>query len=290
MRFKIFSIFVLLATAEISLAQSILIRSAAASKTEYMHYLSGVPDTISHLDYARLSIVNNSTMETSVFALADRLNQSPQEILKEIEEVAGKAPLSPTSLQFLADLLRHIQLSLKTKVEKESVKEYLCKMENLNQAPSAISCKTKRIEVEVLFEHFPFAEAVFLESQEIRSHDNIQIVAEQSYNWTLSSNAYHSIRFYGTLTELLNQTFTPQPLVAGHCNSYDIQMDFALTDRTVAFFSAECIRSSADVQKSSNLGTWFSDNRKWLIPAGLLLAGGIALSLKDKTLVLDISF
>lgn len=290
MKSKIFTIFILLATAEISLAQAILIRSAAANKTDYMRYLSEAPDMISPVDYARLSIVNNSTMETSVFALADSLNQSSQEVLMKIEEVASKAPLSATSLQFLVDLLRRIQLSSKTKIEKESVREYICKVEHLSRAPSAISCQTTRIEVEVLFEHFPFAEAVFLESQEIRPHNNMQIVAEQRYNWTLSSNAYQSIRFYGTLTELLNQTFTPQPLVVGHCMSYDIQMDSALKDRTVAFFSAECIRSSADVQKSSNLGTWFSDNRKWLIPAGLLLAGGIALSLKDKTLILDISF
>lgn len=290
MKYQILMLLAFFVSTESSRAQSILVRKDTADKAAYLLYLSENPGMISYVDSVRLEITHDSLVEKSLFQLADHMNQSPLEILGQIEEIAAKAPLTPTALEFLKDLFRRLQTTSKTQAEKNSLRESSCKIEILVQGFAADPCPTTKIAAGEIIQHFPFAEAVFLESQEIKSHDNIHIVANQNYNWTLASNVYRPERFYGTFAAFLEQNFSPSPLITGHCHSYDTHVDLPLTTRALAFFSKDCVRSSDESSHSSGRSAWISENQKWLIPAGLLLAGGIALSLRDKTLVFDIPF
>ena len=290
MKFLVLLILPLTVIAEMSSAQTVLVRNESADKAKFMHYLSEVPGAISYVEYVRLGIVNDSRREKSLFQLADQVNQPPLEILKQLDETVAHNPLSPTALQFLDDLLERVQVNAKTLQEKVSIKDSQCKVRMLTQGfANKKSCSVIKLETDALLRRFPFAEAVFLESREI-SLDNVFIVEKQKYNWTLASNVYQSIHFYGTFTDLLEQTFTPIPFVAGNCQSHKIQVDFTLEDRTQTFFSEDCIKSVSKSLPSSQSASWLSENRKWLIPTSLLLAGGIALSLKDKILIFEVPF
>lgn len=277
--------------ADFGWAQTVLVRSASANESDFNYYLSDSSSVVAHVDYLRkLMTHTSSAQEEALFQLADNLYQTPLEILTDVEIISSRAPLTPTALMFLGDLLRRIEPKARTAREKELLKKHLCKVELLTQGFSANSCHQIKIETGSIKQSFPFAEILFLESKEIKVYESLQIEPETKFNWTLASNAYQSIHFFGTYAEFLNQSFTPQPLVSGSCQSPVIQVDLNLLNRTQAFFSKDCVGHAVENQNTLPSEGWFLRNRKWLIPVGLLVAGGVALSLKDKTLVFHLPF
>lgn len=280
-----------LAASQTSQAQTVLVRHPSANKAEYQQHLSNEANALSFIDYTRLTMIGDSTQEDSLFQLADNLNQSALFTLARIEETAKKAPLTPTALRFLNDLLRRTETTANTRTEKAAVKNHLCKIRNLiKDLQLANTCPGVAVDLEAVKQRFPQAETIFLESEEVKPAHSLRILPDQNYNWTLSSNSYHSVRYYGTQAELLNQTFAFEPLVAGSCQAPNFHIETNSLGTVQAFFSTDCIGLSTEEWESSRAPSWISENKNWLIPTGLLLAGGIAFSLKDKALVLKLPF
>lgn len=264
-------------------AEVILVRAPGASPIAYENYLRQTPQAVSYIDYQQRRIQNQPQQEQQIFALGDSFATSPDLTLMHLKGSQAGSPWTLMSLRFARDLSER-SLATATRPQRRELQNLYCKSAVLlNEGPLSENCSTQYISMDILRKKFPKAEKVMIESLGFSLNDpvNPTIASQANYHWTFLSNSGRAVSFFGTYEQLFQQSLAFSDIVNGGCEGFTTDFD-DLTLQTAAkiYFSESCQRSP--MSPEGNKMAWVKQERTWWVAAGLVVLGGIAYSLKDK--------
>lgn len=271
-----------------------LLLAAGVAPQAYQQYLAKNPQVISLVDYLSKQPSDNSE---KVYALADRLDESIDQLFSEIENLQRDQTLTEEERHFLRDLLEKASSRALTSSQRAVLNRLTCvndgllgEENSLVQNKSANTCKVERTSLSSLQKLFPWADAIKWEHRllGLSGHGQLLTIAETSYHFQILSNTHQTVNFYGTMAQLKQQNFQPTPWVSGVCDQFNTVVDdFSLHETGLVFFNESCVQPLKNPEQTSSAKKWMRENKNWLYIGGALVLGAVAYGLKDKTLVID---
>ncbi|WII73148.1 hypothetical protein QJS83_04580 [Bdellovibrio sp. 22V] len=268
-------------------AETILIQAPGSSPGRFREYLDSQKSTLPYSAFVLRGLQKNDLQEQRLFQLADSLESDLTNVWINLKNIQTTSPLTITSLRYLRDFTENIlKRNLSANEKTEAVHLYCKTASLLNEAPGAFRCPTEVVLSSTLKKAFPSVDVIAIESlaYSVSEDWSFQIAPQTAYQWTLVSNSQKPVQFYGTFEQLLHQHFVFTNLIEGTCEQFSNQeLEFELLQRGRIFFDSQCVRN-ADL---TDRKTWIESNKPWLYTAGVVLLGGLVLSLQDKSLVIN---
>lgn len=265
----------------------VILQAASASPQVYKEVIRNTQGAMTYAEIQSQQLRHNSVQEDQVFALADQLQKPSVDLKKRIDILQQQGPLTENSLLFLKDF------SAK-KNQGAGAADWelqLCKVSALVDAQPDPSCTLQKVDIQEVKRQWPQADLLMIESVTIDLADpkTVSVDSRASYQWTLLSNAYKKISFYGTYQQFQQQHFFADPFIEGTCEGFASNIDdFDTNNRALVFFSKECSKKAFNppAQKTS-FAQWVDDHKVLVYSLGAVLAGGAVVAMQGKTLVID---
>lgn len=265
----------------------ILIQAPGADSDAFLKHLRNYGGT-SLSEYNADRIRRNSRQEERLFAFADLPANETARALKAIADLRSEGPLSELSLRFVTDLsTRWLSQTNSSQVAKE-VRQLHCETSLLlRMQPKDCAVRMQSLSElhhKALGFNLLMVEGVgyFLDSE-----GHFPSMENSRYHFTLLSNSYRPIHFYGTYEELMQQKLPAEPMIRGTCLAFTSDMeDISLQMQASAYFSEVCIKALHEIPTPQASG-WLERNRKWVYPTAALLLGAGAYALKDKKIIIE---
>lgn len=255
-------------------AQGIVLRAPGSSPAKFDEFMQSRSEATSFMDHTQGSLQKNSLQEEKLFQLADLSTQDSFTALQKIKQIQSEAPLTLTSLRYVRDLTdRLLDQKNSNTLQLELLHTYCKATALLNEGPTLRSCPSEVVSLKQIANKFPTVEKILVESQRFSLDDNLALSPKTAYQWTLLSNAYVPVHFFGTFEQLMNQHFSFENLIEGSCEGFSSSVqDFETSNRGVVFFNENCLRKIA---KASDKGSWVEDNKPLLYTAGAIIVGSL---------------
>lgn len=270
-------------------AQRPLVQAPGASPEKYQQFLNSHSSMVSVTEFLTQ---NSKTNDEKIFSLADSLEQPPEQLLSQIERLRQESVLSENSAFFLRDLLDKLNTRSFSPEQNKRFQELVCFNESLLHSSLVKPCLTQKITSKELQKRFPWADAVLIEGRafKLQGAGNLELNGPSAYHFQIISNTHKTLTFYGSLSQLLQQSFSPDTWVSGVCDEFSVNVDeFSLREQGLVFFNAECLPELRAPRQKASMSKWMESNRHWVYAAGALVVGGLVYSMRNKTVVVDTS-
>ena len=270
-------------------AQRPLVRAPGASPEKYQQFINSHSSMISVTDFLTQK---STTNDEKIFSLADNLEQAPDQLLSQIERLRQESIFSENSALFLRDLLEKLDTRSFSSEQYKRFQELVCFNESLLHSSLAKPCLVQKMTAKELQKRFPWADAMLIEGRafKLQGSGNLELNGSSAYHFQIVSNTHKTLMFYGSLSQLLQQIFSPDTWVSGVCDEFSVNVDeFSLRKQGLAFFNPECVPELRAPRQKTSMSKWMESNRHWVYAAGALVVGGLVYSMKNKTVVVDTS-
>ncbi len=228
------------------------------------------------------AIVENDTenIRPAVFAQTD-------ECLKNKKCRAFQDNFAELREQFL---LNRKELNLLVELLKKSSKAQNCYWKSLFRAENS-ECSLKEVDIEGLGLKQSQSYVIFVDGRAYKNGEQILLAPNTKYHWKIISARHLPKQVWATPEEIQHQVSLNQPYVSGGCLSYthapEINSEVAGIS---AAFDQTCVKKLGAVPlPSAQERSWLKENKKWLIPA-LIFVAGTAYYMKDKQVEVSSSF
>ncbi|MFS4459526.1 hypothetical protein [Bdellovibrio sp. HCB2-146] len=270
-------------------AQRPLVLAPGASPEKYQQYLNSHSSMISVTDFLTQ---NSKTNDEKIFSLADSLEQAPEQLLSQIEKLRQESIFSENAAFFLRDLLEKLNTRSFSAEQIKRYQELVCFNESLLHSSLMKPCLIQKMASKELQKRFPWADALVIEGRsfKLQGSSNLELNGPSIYHFQIVSNTHKTLTFYGSLSQLLQQSFSPDTWVSGVCDEFSVNVEeFSIREQGLAFFNSECLAELRNPRQKASMAKWMENNRHWVYAAGALVVGGLVYSMRNKTVVVDTS-
>ena len=266
-----------------------LILSAGTSPQAYQQFINQHANMISLADYFATI---QPRKDEKVYALADHLEDPADQLLGEIQNIYKETTLTEDALIFLRDLLDKAGSKTLTSSQRKIWQTLSCFNDNLLAPDENSACKTEKTKLTDLQKLFPWAEAIRIENRFIRlqASGEIALLPTAAYHFQILSNTHKTVLFNGTLNQLKQQSFQPEPWISGNCDEFTSTVDdFTLHEQALVFFNDSCLQPLKNPTQKSSAKRWMIENKNWLYAGGAFVLGAVVYGMRNKKLVIDSS-
>lgn len=270
-------------------ARTILLQAPLSSNAQYEDFLNNHQDVQSFVDHLTGSLQKNYSQESQLFKLTDMFTQNISNTIQALKVIQSESALTLLSLRYIRDLSeKSLALGISVRERQEFQRIYCKSALLLKEGPILYSCASQHIALSPLKKRYPQIVKVLIETVPFAVEDKgaISIIEQTPYQWTLLSNAFAPIHFFGTFQQLMNQQFQFEHLINGDCESFSHQdLDLEVMNEGVVFFSETCQKK---VKPFDDKKSWVSENKTLLLVAGGLVVTGLIYNYtKGKKYVID---
>lgn len=273
-----------------SFGQNILVQAPGVSEAAFFSFANENSQDLTYSLFIQRGLQRNENQEARLFKLTDLLEKNLTEAIAEMKQLTSEAPLTLLSLRYLKDFAeKALSQRISASERKELVHLYCKSSLLLKEGPAQFDCSAKALSFKSLKKQYPLFELVLIESVPfmLSEHGSFVVAADTAYHWTLLSNSKREIHFFGTFSQLQTQHLQSENLVEGSCDQFATQgWDLNLSTSGVIYFSADCKRRPVSQDHAKH---WSRPQKSWWYVAGAIALGGLAYTMKDKTLVIDAS-
>ena len=264
-----------------------LIQAAGTSPQAYQQFLGQHPGFMSITDY---QVSNKPSNDEKIYALADHLEDPPDQLLGEVENLHQEMAFSENALLFLRDLLDKAGARPLSVSQRKHWQGLSCFVDSSLALDTLALCKTEKTLLSELQKYFPWAEGLQVENRFIRlqTQGQITVVPGAIYHFKILSNTHKPVHFFGTLAQLKQQSFQPDTWVNGSCDEFSTTVDdFSVQEQGSVFFSEACVQSLKNPIQKTSLKRWAQENKNWLYAGGAFVLGAIVYGMRNKKVVVD---
>jgi hypothetical protein len=230
--------------------------------------------------------------DDKIYALADHLEDPADQLMAEIQNIYKEQILNEEALIFLRDLLDKAGTKSLNPAQRKTWQGLSCFNDSLLVPDGTLDCKTEKTKLVDLQRQFPWADGIKVESRFVRlqAQGQVSVFPTASYHFQILSNTHKTIPFYGTLAQLMQQSFQPEPWVSGNCDEFASNVDdFTLHEQAAAYFSDNCVQPIKNPVQKSSAKRWMIENKNWLYAGGAFALGALVYGMRNKKLVIDSS-
>ncbi len=268
-----------------------VVLAPGVSPQEFQASLHSNSSLVSILEIFKRRALEPSPQEEKLYTLADQLSLPTPAIIAQIKNVHENSRLSATGVLFIRDLLEKISSRSFSKLEKNEIESLYCMGESL-VADKASRCSLTGLASSEIKRRFPWADGLIVEYKffDLNDSQSLKLDKISNYHFQIISLTHKAQDFYGSYEQMLQQNFTPETWVAGTCDEFSSSVDdFTLNQEALAYFSKDCLKAVRNPTQTGSTERWVRKNRHWLYAAGAVVLGGLAYSMKDKTVVVNTS-
>lgn len=268
---------------------TILIQAPGTNSQDFNEMSLNRKNTVTYIDLQIQRLQSNPKQEEKIFSLGEHIEKTPSEISKLIDLQSSESPLTTSSLSFLKDLSEKILARSGNIQGAAYFKNLFCKSAGLADEITPDSCLMVKVDLSLIHRQWPQVEALAIESKRFYLNESAPSVNPQSfYHWTLLSNTQKAVSFYGTYSQLMQQSFATENLVEGSCQGFSSNIDdFEVSSKALIFFSKDCVQQVSRPQQPTSFRVWLENNKNWIYPVGALIIGGAIMATQGQTLIID---
>lgn len=268
----------------LSFAQ-VLIQAPGSDSASFQTYLASHPHLRSYSQTVATRLSKSVSNDEELFKLTDQNISNFSEFEQKLTVLRQTRALSEMGWSFLGDYLR-IKRNIYEKQDKRSFQNLVCATEFFSDKEISPFCSWNKISLEKLNPLLLRFSILGLEAKALTLKDELRLPFEMELRWTLISDSYQEVSFWGRHSELAQRSLVFESLVQGSCSQFTTPLqDFTVLNSSQVFFSEGCVKGLATPPAPRE--SWAVRNRYWLIPVSIMVAGAAAYQLKDKNLVIE---